>query len=222
MQGAHLQVPPDELAQRPGAQPLDRRAPRPDPGYPEGHHGPAPAPQWHGTKLLQAGIAGHHAGGGSAYHDRPRFRPLLQEARHGGRFSDDAQAPLGPRADLCDCDQARVQGHAQHRGGGPVVVRHTRRGPWLVEPSLEPERRQYTPPGMVLVRYGHAEKGHDAVAQKAADRPLEASDLRLRLLEEVVQEGEHPLRPQALGQTPGVHKLAEQDRRLLVLPLRSR
>jgi hypothetical protein len=30
-------------------------------------------------------------------------------------------------------------------------------GPWLVEPSLEPERRQYTPPGMILVRYRYAE-----------------------------------------------------------------
>ena len=75
---------------------------------------------------------------------------------------------------------------------------------------------------MVLVRDGHAEQGHHAVTQKTADGPLEAPNLGLRLLKEPVQESEHPLLTQAPGQHGGVGELAEQDRRLLVLPLRSR
>jgi len=70
---------------------------------------------------------------------------------------------------------------------------------------------------MVLMRYWNSEQRHQSVAEEAADGALETPHLRFGLLEQGVNEGQHPVGAELSGKRGTVRQLAIQYGRLLVL-----
>ena len=72
--------------------------------------------------------------------------------------------------------------------------------------------------GVILVRDGRPEEGHDAVAEELVDRALVLVDLGQHQLESARHDGVHVLRIQPLGERREARHVDEEDRDLLALP----
>ena len=209
-----LTIPTDVLTERARRDPLQRRATRPDADQLVGGDRLVSAAHLDDAGRLDAHVARHQPRGGLADDDRADLGALLQAGRDVRGVADGGVVRLKLVADPADDDRAGVHADA-YRHLGPELLGEA--GALLLEPALDPERREGGPPGVVLVRDRGAEQGHETVAHELADPAAVPLDFGLAQIEEPIDEREQPLGAETLGQAGRVHEVAEEDGDLLVL-----
>src|SRR5438552_841780 len=173
-----IAVAPDKLAQRPLAEPAQRRPPRNRSEHLVGHHGVGLALDCDGVESVDLHVTADQAVGGFANQNGAWFGMLLQAGSQVRGIADRRIVRPQLVADRTDDHGASIDAdpHGELASAWPELQFP------LPQRPLNPERRENRSPRMILVR--NRRKRQEAIAAKLVDGALVPVKLSLCEFEE--------------------------------------
>ena len=207
LQGLELSIAADEVAEPARPVTLERRASRAHAEEAEHDDRLGAAPHGDGSHALAADVALDEPPRRLADQDGARLGGLLEAGRQVRRVADRGVVHPQVVADRAHDHEAGVKPHAH--GERDILAR--RDGNWpLAERARDTERRERSPPRVILMGQRGPEERHEPVAEELVDGALVAVDLGEGGLEELVDEDVHALRPQPFRQRGRADQVAEE------------